>query len=66
MKKFNRRPSRQQVLRSLAELAILWGKPPDLYPDKETAAGVGTEAAAGENEQHAKDTTTGAERKRPA
>ena len=54
MTKIDRRPSRAAVLRSLAELATLW-RP----PEKETAAGVGTEAAAEETKEQSKLTPAG-------
>jgi len=44
---FKAKPSRQQVLKSLAELAQLWARPPD--PGKEKPASAGTDKRVQDN-----------------
>lgn len=56
-----RKPSRAQVLRSLAELAQLWEKPPD--PGRETAPGQ-TEAADRESSETSESYAPGPRRAR--
>ena len=52
----SRRPSRADITKSMREIEALWKPPPD--PGKDTAAGAGTEAAARESNDNAKNTPT--------
>ena len=57
-----RRPSRQQVLRSLAELAQLWARPPD--PGRDDAPTVATGEASNKSSETPKAYATAPRRAR--
>lgn len=61
--KASRRPSRAAVARALRETETLW-RPPD--PEKDTAAGAGTEAAAERSKDNSKYTPARGEPQRGA